>query len=70
MATPTDWNYETAIAAIEGTINQLERGDLPLEEIFTAFEAAVADLRQCDRFLADKQAQVDLLLEELQDLDG
>jgi exodeoxyribonuclease VII small subunit len=61
------WHYETAVEAIEVTVAQLEQGNLPLAEVFSQFEQAVQQLRQCERFLQEKQQQVDLLIETLED---
>ncbi|NEO85617.1 MAG: exodeoxyribonuclease VII small subunit [Spirulina sp. SIO3F2] len=68
--TPSDWNYEAAIAEIEDIIAQLESGELPLETVFAQFEVAVAQLKQCDRFLNQGQERLDLLIETLTDDDG
>ncbi len=59
--------YEAAIEKIEATLTRLERGDLPLMQIFQEFEEAVADLQACETFLQARQAQVDLLIETLED---
>lgn len=71
MKTPTpsphNWSYEAAIAEIEATVMRLEQGDLPLSEVFDQFEQAVIQLRQCEAFLEDRQAQADLLIETLTD---
>jgi exodeoxyribonuclease VII small subunit len=67
--TPSEmpWNYEGTVAQIEAIVTQLERGDLPLAEVFEKFEAAVSQLRQCETFLQAKQKQADLLIETLED---
>lgn len=69
----TDWNYETAIAQVEAVIQQLETGNLPLEEVFSQFEIATAQLRDCEAFLAAGQQQMSLAIETLgsgSELDG
>ncbi len=60
-----DWNYETTVSQIETTLNQIERGDLDLADVFEQFTSAIAQLKQCEQFLGDRQQQVDLLIETL-----
>lgn len=64
---PTNWRYEATVAEIEATIDQIERGELPLSEVFDQFSTAVEQLRQCEGFLTRQQQQVDLLIETLLD---
>lgn len=61
------WNYETAVAQVEEITARIEAGELELEEVFEQFAAAVQYLRQCEDFLQQRQQQVDLLIETLQD---
>lgn len=64
---PPDWNYEAAVAEVEAIIARIEAGELELEEVFDQFTAAVEYLRQCETFLQQRQQQVDLLIETLED---
>jgi exodeoxyribonuclease VII small subunit len=64
---PTNWRYEETVAEIETIIDQIERGELPLAEVFDQFSTAVEQLRQCEGFLNRQQQQVDLLIETLSD---
>ena len=59
------WNYETAVAEVETIIARIETGELELEAVFDQFTQAVAHLRQCEAFLAERQQQVGLLIETL-----
>lgn len=61
------WNYEATVAKVEKIINQIESGELELADVFDEFSTAVAYLRQCEDFLAQKQQQMDLLIETLTD---
>jgi exodeoxyribonuclease VII small subunit len=61
------WNYEVKVAEIEKIIAQIEAGELELEEVFEQFATAVEHLRQCESFLQQRQQQVDLLIETLND---
>ncbi|MEM9923406.1 MAG: exodeoxyribonuclease VII small subunit [Cyanobacteria bacterium P01_D01_bin.50] len=62
-----NWNYETKVAEIETIISRIEAGELQLEEVFEQFGIAVKSLRECENFLQERQQQVDLMIETLQD---
>ncbi len=73
-STPTDsnatdptWNYEATVSQIEAIVARIESGELDLADVFEQFSAAVDYLRQCEAFLADKQQQMDVLIETLID---
>lgn len=61
------WKYEAAVAEVESIISRIETGELELEEVFEQFTQAVEHLRQCENFLQQRQQQVDLLIETLND---
>ena len=65
MESQEDWNYEAAVAKVEAIVVQIEAGELDLEEVFDQFAAAIEYLRQCETFLQERQQQVDLLIETL-----
>ncbi|MGI8503839.1 MAG: exodeoxyribonuclease VII small subunit [Hassallia sp.] len=60
-------NYEAKVAEIERIIAGIEAGELQLEEVFEQFAKAVESLRQCETFLQQRQQQVNLLIETLND---
>jgi len=60
-------NYEAKVVEIEKIIARIEAGELELEEVFEQFATAVEYLRQCESFLQQRQQQVDLLIETLND---
>ena len=62
---PENWNYEATVSQVEEILALIESGDLDLAEVFDQFTVAVEHLKECDRFLADRQGQVDLLIESL-----
>jgi exodeoxyribonuclease VII small subunit len=64
-AMPPSWSYEETVETIEAIVTRLEQGELPLAAVFEEFEQAVQHLRQCEDFLQARQAQVDLLIETL-----
>lgn len=61
------WNYEETVAKVERILTRIESGELELADVFEEFSAAVDYLRQCESFLAERQKQVDLLIETLTD---
>jgi exodeoxyribonuclease VII small subunit len=64
---PPDWRYEATIQEIESIITEIEAGYLDLANVFERFSAAILYLRQCETFLASRQGQMELLIEELGD---
>lgn len=67
LSLPETWNYETTVDQVETMIEQIETGELELAEVFQDFATAVQYLRQCEAFLAQRQKQMDLLIETLTD---
>ncbi|NJL02451.1 MAG: exodeoxyribonuclease VII small subunit [Spirulinaceae cyanobacterium RM2_2_10] len=63
----SEWSYEQSVAAIEAIAACLEAGTLPLEEMFSQFEIAAAELRRCEAFLAAGRDRLDLVVETLTD---
>jgi exodeoxyribonuclease VII small subunit len=61
------WNYEVTVQEIEQTISRIESGELELADVFEQFSSAIAQLRQCEAFLSQRQQQADLLIEMLND---
>ena len=57
------WSYEATVKEIEATIARIESGELDLADVFDQFATAVQQLKQCEKFLADRQKQMDLLIE-------
>jgi exodeoxyribonuclease VII small subunit len=55
-------DFEQALAELEGLVERLERGDLPLDEALKAFERGVALTRHCQSSLEAAQQKVEILL--------
>lgn len=55
-------DFERALAELEGLVERLERGDLPLEEALKTFERGVELTRHCQSSLKAAQQKVDILL--------
>ncbi|NCJ05643.1 exodeoxyribonuclease VII small subunit [Synechococcales cyanobacterium C] len=64
---PSDWHYESTVTQIEAIIQDIEVGNLDLAQMFEQFTQAIEYLHQCDQFLEDRQAQMDILVETLTD---
>lgn len=59
-ARPLD--FETAMRDLEALVEQLEHGDLPLEESLAAFERGVMLTRTCQAALKEAEQKVEILL--------
>ena len=55
-------DFEQALAELEGLVERLEHGDLPLDEALKAFERGVALTRPCQASLQAAQQKVEILL--------
>ena len=55
-------DFEQALAELEGLVERLERGDVPLDEALRTFERGVALTRQCHASLQAAQQKVEILL--------
>ena len=59
-----DKTFEEALQELEGIINRLEQGDLPLEEALQFFEDGVKLSRYCHTKLDEAQKRVEILLKD------
>jgi exodeoxyribonuclease VII small subunit len=66
-ALPENWRYEETVAEVEAIIARIESGEMDLAEVFDQFEQAVRYIQQCETFLNDRQNQMELLIETLED---
>lgn len=55
--------FEDLVAQVEEALNQLESGDLPLEDALKRYEEGVAALRQCFGILKQAEKKVQQLSE-------
>jgi exodeoxyribonuclease VII small subunit len=55
-------DFERSLAELEGLVERLERGDLPLEEALKTFERGVELTRHCQTSLQAAQQKVEILL--------
>jgi exodeoxyribonuclease VII small subunit len=60
----TTHSFEAALTELEQLVNQLERGDISLEESLQAFERGVNLTRLCQKALHDAEQKVQILIEK------
>jgi exodeoxyribonuclease VII small subunit len=56
--------FEVALEELAGVVEQLESGDLSLEDSLTAFEKGVGLVKYCNRTLNEVEKKVELLLKD------
>jgi exodeoxyribonuclease VII small subunit len=61
---PAKLDFETAMRDLEALVEQLEKGDLPLEESLVAFERGVMLTRSCQTALKEAEQKVEILLKK------
>src|SRR5207245_9691310 len=59
---PATPRFEDALAELEGLVQRLEKGELPLEESLAAFERGIALVRSLGQRLAEVEQRVEVLL--------
>ncbi len=75
MSSTKSINLEKALADLEGLVEELESGDLPLEKAMKKFEEGIKLTRSCQKALKDAAQKVEILLkstggESLEDFDS
>lgn len=56
-----EMSFEEAMAALEGVVTQLERGEVPLEQSIALYERGAALKAHCAAKLAEAEAKVELI---------
>ena len=62
QAMPAD--FEKAVSELEALVEQMERGDLTLEESLTKFERGIALVRSCQTALQQAEQKVQTLIDK------
>ena len=57
-------DFEKALQDLEALVEQMESGELTLEESLESFEKGVKLTRDCQKLLTEAQQRVDILLEK------
>lgn len=56
-------NFEAQLSELETIVEQLETGDLPLEDALKVFEKGVKLSRQCQLLLSEAEQKVTILMD-------
>ncbi len=56
--------FESSLAELEKIVEQLENGDLPLEESLKLFENGVKLSRECRQRLSDAERRIEVLMKD------
>ena len=56
-------NFETQLTELESIVEQLEAGELPLEDALKVFEKGVKLSRQCQQLLSEAEQKVTILMD-------
>ena len=59
-----DIKFEDALQRLEQIVDQLEGGDLPLEDSLKVFEEGVALARRCAKYLEEAEKRIELLTKD------
>jgi exodeoxyribonuclease VII small subunit len=60
----THKNFEGALEELEQVVEQLESGDLPLDDSLAAFEKGVSLVKFCNHKLNEVEKKVELLIKD------
>ena len=60
-------DFEQALSDLEGVVERLEHGDLPLEEALKQFERGIELARSCQVSLKHAEQKVEILLQKSPD---
>lgn len=58
----TDLSFEDALKALEAIVQQLERGQVKLDEAISAYERGALLKRHCERKLAEAKMKVEKIV--------
>ena len=67
MSKKKETGFEQSLAELEALVEQLERGDMPLEKTLEQFERGIALTRSCQKALQDAEQKVEILLKKTSD---
>jgi len=61
---PLNQSFETALAQLEQIVEQLESGELSLEDSLAAFETGVGLVKQCNQKLNEVEKKIEILIKD------
>lgn len=59
-----DFNFEAALEELERLVEQMEQGDMTLEESLKSFERGIQLTRRCQQALKEAEQRIQILLQE------
>jgi exodeoxyribonuclease VII small subunit len=68
MAKANKMDFEASLARLEQLVDQMEEGELSLEESLKAFEAGVKLTRDCQQALQAAEQKVEVLMRQSEQL--
>src|ERR687896_1243447 len=60
----TNKQFEVALEELEGVVDQLESGDLSLEDSLAAFEKGIGLVKYCNQKLNEVEKKIELLVKD------
>ncbi|MFD1138587.1 exodeoxyribonuclease VII small subunit [Paenibacillus urinalis] len=64
MANEQELNFEAAMTELEEVVNQLERGDVPLEQAIELFQRGMKLSQMCNQKLEQVERKIEMIVEE------
>ena len=64
--TTSAFNFEASLTELEALVQQMEQGDLTLEDSLAAFERGISLTRGCQAALATAEQKVNILMQDAQ----
>lgn len=64
MARAKKIDFEASLSELEALVDQMEEGELTLEESLKAFEAGMKLTRDCQQALKDAEQKVEVLMKQ------
>jgi exodeoxyribonuclease VII small subunit len=61
---PADKKFEAALEELEQVVEQLESGDLSLEDALAAFEKGVGLVKYCNQKLNEVEKKIEILVKD------
>lgn len=57
-------NFETALKELEGIVEELERGELTLDQTLAKYESGIKIYTQCHKILENTEKKINILLKK------
>jgi len=57
-------NFEESVKELENLIEDLEKGDIPLEEAIEKFEKGVSLIKYCNKKLDEAERKIEIILKD------